>query len=75
MDSKEKDNWISVETRMPEKEGAYIVHAEWEHEGQKGYGFDIVQWQKGEFVELISEEFKTLGVTHWQPLPSPPKQK
>ena len=67
--------WISVAERLPDKNGEYLcrhtdksVHsAEYESiYGSFGYWFGF--WED-EYKEWIAYE----GVTHWMPLPQPPK--
>ena len=52
--------WISVKDRLPEKEGNYIVH------GNLGGVFGLF------YDDMLSNSFKQM-VTHWMPLPQPPK--
>lgn len=73
-----RGEWVSVEDRLPETEGTYIVMTEksWEHTPNK--------------VMTMEYEIKTLRgvekrrwkwynklpiwpVTHWMPLPEPPR--
>lgn len=64
--------WISVEDRMPEKDGYYLVVIddtgisieEFSKEKLAWLGFD---WENAEVFELI-------GITHWMPLPEPPEE-
>lgn len=64
-------NWIDVKDRLPETNGVYIVVDKYnEIYGDAIYGFDK-QWTLTDSFDgrekLISD------VTHWQPLPEPPK--
>ena len=76
--------WISVEDRLPEKAGRYLVaYAKVEgadilpfaitkkdtcdFDGPGFYEDEYNEW--GEF----SGCFRATGVTHWMPLPEPPK--
>ena len=52
--------WIPVTERLPEKEGTYIVH------GNLGGVFGLF------YDDMLSGSFKQM-VTHWMPLPEPPK--
>ena len=67
--------WIPVTERLPEKNGEYLCRwinksvsdAEYESTyGSFGYWFDFLG---DEYKEWISYE----GITHWMPLPEPPK--
>lgn len=60
-------NWISVEDRLPEKE-IYIL-----------YYFDVTGVGLGKF-DGLNTFYSCMGwltgdVTHWQPLPEPPKEQ
>lgn len=66
-------NWISVDDRLPDEKGEYLVayHPCW---------YDSVHWDKTE-VGLDSFRGKTAWakkkfqrVTHWMPKPEPPKE-
>lgn len=56
--------WISVEERLPELHGAYLTHT------FRGY-MKISHFEEW----VIGEEpsFDDYTVTHWMPLPEPPK--
>ena len=57
--------WIPVSERLPEKTGYYLVH----HKG----GFVAERY----FYEEAPEQFVPFGnepVTHWMPMPEPPKE-
>ena len=53
------NEWISIEERIPEKDGRYIVF----EPRYKWVGVSSVR--QGKFDDITS--------THWQPLPEPPK--
>jgi hypothetical protein len=60
--------WISVKERLPEDDGEYIVATKYGH-------IFIFDWLMGRFFAedrngLVYEE-----ITHWMPLPKPPKEK
>ena len=72
--------WISVDDRLPDKDGCYIVTAR--DEGCScgdGIWYDTVvieaEYYKGEWSwnENGTEYDITDLVTHWQPMPNPPK--
>jgi len=62
--------WISVKDRLPEKNGRYIVNSSF-------YKNDPVMtsyfgYRDGSKILPVS--FYCKDVTHWQPLPEPPKE-
>ena len=57
--------WIPVSERLPEKEGYYFVH----HKG----GFVSERYFYEEAPEMFIP-FSNEPVTHWMPLPEPPKE-
>jgi len=58
--------WISVKDRLPERIAHYIV---WVREG--GYDFAFLN-SKEEWITTLGNQ--TFEVTHWMPLPEPPKE-
>ena len=54
-----KQEWVSVDDRLPEKPMPCLVYVE-------HYGI---------YVSFYNEGFYTKYVTHWMPLPEPPKMK
>ena len=52
--------WISINDRLPDKSYRYLVF-------RKG-GYDLVY-----FDADFKEFYKGQGITHWMPLPQPPK--
>ena len=63
----EKDNWVSVEIKMPENRKPVIIR--WVYEGKEritsgSYNEDGKYWQHGNATQM--------KVTHWQPLPKSP---
>lgn len=79
-----KPEWISVEERLPEFNQNVLVYGvglpKYGFEGQTAiaitsytnhkYGFDIVGWN--EPWQYFSADYK---ITHWMPLPEPPKEE
>lgn len=77
----EDDNWISVKDRMPEEGKLVLVYDEDE-------GVEIASWHYCPDLdyedEVLTENWITttgyksvlgdIDVTHWQPLPEPPKE-
>ena len=65
----EKTKWIPVDDRLPEESGMYIVTA------NDGYAqrVSFVQWQKKNRMWNLTGARSYWRVTHWMPLPLPPK--
>lgn len=58
--------WISVEDRLPEKSGEYLTYCG-EYDGTSILNFEVMK-TKGKWKTKWKE------VTHWMPLPEPPKE-
>lgn len=62
--------WISVDDRLPDKDGVFIVALE-----ESGYEnlvyFDVRQYVDGKWLNIPNK----FTVTHWMPLPDPPTMK
>ena len=65
-------DWISVEDRLPEADGLVLIHAPSVQEGILPY-IDTAWYEKITGWCLIFK-WQTRQVTHWQPLPEPPKE-
>ena len=61
--------WISVKDRLPEESGMYIVTANDGHAQRVSF----VQWQKKNRMWNLTGARSYWRVTHWMPLPEPPK--
>lgn len=62
-------DWISVKDRMPEDDATYLVY------GRNGYGIVFaVYYGDGEWLTCDDLTNITRFVTHWMPLPEPPKE-
>ncbi len=61
--------WISVEDRLPEQVGDYLIHIASE-DWCDSYMMNSIFFE-GRFVDAIG----CAPVTHWMPLPSPPRGK
>jgi hypothetical protein len=62
---KEAQRWIPVGEKLPEVGGEYLVYREVRNEQF------ILAYEGGRFYY---EGMAFKGVTHWQPLPAPPKE-
>ena len=56
-----KGEWISVEERLPDQDGKYLVYT--------GRGFVLTAY----YYETNAFGFEFWDVTHWMPLPEAPK--
>lgn len=61
--------WISVKDRLPEESGTYIVTANDGHAQRVSF----VLWQKKNRMWNLTGARSYWRVTHWQPMPQPPK--
>ena len=61
--------WISVKDRLPEESGMYIVTANDGHAQRVSF----VLWQKKNRRWNLTGARSYWRVTHWQPMPQPPK--
>ena len=67
-------HWISVEERLPEKHVEVLICTE--DYGKNELGFAIVAvWDGSDWIETWNREKSIHYVTHWMPLPEPPKGK
>ena len=77
--------WISVKDRLPEEAGTYIVHIRQDKVDYirdvfaASYSAEQKVWVIGEtaedslFLNAITQSHKHIYVSHWMPLPEPPK--
>ena len=61
--------WVSVNDRLPEESGMYIVTANDGHAQRVSF----VQWQKKNRMWNLTGARSYWRVTHWMPMPHPPK--
>jgi Protein of unknown function (DUF551). len=66
IDRLKRGGWISVEERLPEKEGRYFVT------DSKEVGEGVLL--DGKLYACDSAPIFTEDITHWMPLPEPPKE-
>lgn len=59
------NEWISVKDRLP-KEGVKVLAC------YKGAYLEICKCSEGVWVNRFGSDYT--GVTHWMPLPEPPKE-
>ena len=76
------DGWISVEERLPKENGNYIVYVQDENSPNgEGVWYEnivtLVEYAFGDWTwyENSNEYDITDIVTHWMPLPEPPRME
>jgi len=80
-----KDNWISIEDRLPELDQAVLLFDYWKDSNdvchkdiRVGYLTEYTTRNTSKGISRNCEwggcEF-LFNITHWQPLPEPPKEK
>lgn len=74
---RKQSEWISVGDRLPEKN--IMVLGYYHHVYESGGSFDMVLVmelnKEGYFVPFNCSPIRDKSVTHWMPLPQPPKMK
>lgn len=73
---KDAVKWISVKDRLPNLDEAVLVHAEYLHIKTNYYEvWSLFRRHGGEliWVDKYGDGHKLTEVTHWMPLPEPPK--
>lgn len=72
-----ESNWISVEDRLPERDGKYLCRYGFVHEGKirgKKYTSIIGYCATNPNSHWLTL-FTDMRVTHWMPLPEPPEEE
>ena len=71
---KEAERWIPVTERLPEKDGQFVLTFRY-----NGTGNEIdVHFHRNDMpgvFQKLDGLVRTYNVTHWKPLPEPPKEK
>lgn len=69
-------DWISVKDRLPEKSGDVLVYIAYRREHGRVTVVPYSDRYKAFNTrdEYVSPKYKIDGVTHWMPLPEPPKE-
>ena len=80
----ESPKWIPVTERLPKKDGDYLCYKEsglyevfgFAKDGRKKHKYDFFRDWKNVWYFYSSEwgYITTDSVTHWMPLPEPPKE-
>lgn len=76
-DAEEKFRWIPVTERLPEKTNDYLVHVKCECDGNFVSAWEQVAWfcEKFYWDHRYGDDVFEETVTHWMPLPEPPKEE
>ena len=67
----EEPRWIPVTERLPEKTGKYLVCCQWRGEPAETWVCELIAFGK---IKGWANEARNPAVTHWMPLPEPPKE-
>jgi len=67
IDRLKRGEWISVKERLPDAEGRYFA--------TDGYKVGEGIFLDGKMYACDLSPFLTEDITHWQPLPEPPKEE
>ena len=62
--------WISVDERLPEKDGKYLVYDLGQHRGVSAAEIRITHFKRG---DRYHDYMWKNHFSHWMPLPEPPK--
>ena len=63
--------WIPVTERLPEKTGEYLVCGQWRGKPAETWVCELISFGK---IKGWANEARNPAVTHWMPLPEPPKE-
>lgn len=69
-----KPRWIPVKEQLPEEDGHYLVYIFCEADEQLR-GWTQIAWFRRKFYWEHSGEWYREVITHWMPLPEPPKEE
>jgi len=65
---KKTPQWISVKDGLPAPMKNVLVSC-----GEAGMAVAYLGYKTGQWLETITEQYIPFEVTHWMPLPDPPK--
>ena len=60
--------WISVDDKLPATRKTVLIYDEYEGVSTGYYDSDYAKFRS------IEDTYRTCNVTHWMPLPDPPKE-
>lgn len=67
--AKNHSDWVSVDDKLPKHDDFYLVH---QFNGHKDEYETTIKWFNTKEQNFLEWDFQD-EVTHWQPLPKPPK--
>lgn len=69
--------WISTTEKLPEKANHYLVYVKCECDGELVSAWEQVAWfcEKFYWEHVQGDDVFKETVTHWMPLPEPPKEE
>lgn len=66
--------WVSVKDRLPDKSGSYLVMLE--NVFVTHLSMNVHYWNaKDEYWRGSEAHSRIVGISHWMPLPEPPKEE
>lgn len=74
LESLVKPDWIPVTERLPSVEDKVIVAIR-DESGDTRYDYTNTGWYSGNGYKWVVEDEYCSWVTHWMPLPEPPKEE
>lgn len=73
MEALERTRWIPCSERLPEERGCYLVAVKHWYDGKSVTREAF--WNGADWLSCEKRMEITPRVTHWQPLPKPPKEE
>ena len=70
----EQDRWISVEERLPNKYEEVLICTDEYGKSLMGFATTAI-WEGNIWLEAWTKKETIWAVTHWRPLPEPPKEE
>jgi hypothetical protein len=78
VDSAPTQKWISVKERLPERNCEVLAYYGFEREGSDDLGYmsmGVLAYYAYDRIPHFQHESSGARVTHWMPLPEPPKEE
>lgn len=74
LENKLKNQWISVDDRLPKKHDYYLVCHKHDNDSKTNIDKLIYSYSHGGWISTYGAKYSGI-VTHWMPLPEPPEVK